>query len=256
MFGTYNPWLVLLSVLVAVYASATALSLSSRVAYGATAGMNSLWVAGGAIAMGCGIWAMHFIGMLAFSLPIPFSYDIGLTLASLAIAIAISGFALEVASATEVSPFHLGVAAIIMGSGVSAMHYLGMTAIDLVPMITYEPRLMALSVLIAILASFAALWLFFRLREGNSTKMRLARIGAAFAMGFAISGMHYTGMAASRFSARAFCVGTSKVDTGSLAIATTIVALVLLSITSGLILRDSRRQSRVNGAAGARRSVA
>lgn len=251
MFGTYNSWLVLLSVIVAVYASATALSLSSRVARGPMNEMNGLWVAGGAVAMGSGIWAMHFIGMLAFSLPIPLSYDIGLTLASLAIAIAISGFALEVASAAEVTLFHLSVAAIIMGAGVSAMHYLGMTAIALVPMITYEPRLVGLSVLIAIGASFVALWLFFQLREGNSLRMRAARLGAALVMGIAISGMHYTGMAASRFSARAFCVGTSKVNSGSLALATSGIALAVLSITSGLIWRDSRRRLRRDGDSGA-----
>jgi diguanylate cyclase len=193
MVGTYNSWLVLLSILVAIFVSYTALSLSARVARAKNSTNTGMWVVGGALAMGCGIWSMHFIGMLAFSLPIPLTYDLGLTVASLVIAIAISGFALSVASNPEISIVQLSFSAAIMGAGISAMHYSGMAAIDLVPMITYEPLIMAASIVIAIVASFAALWLFFQLREGNSWGMRLARVAAAFVMGFAISGMHYTG---------------------------------------------------------------
>src|SRR3984885_11478674 len=96
MVGTYNSWLVLLSILVAIFVSYTALSLSARVARAKNGANTGMWVVGGALAMGCGIWSMHFIGMLAFSLPIPLTYDLGLTVASLVIAIAISGFALSV----------------------------------------------------------------------------------------------------------------------------------------------------------------
>lgn len=240
MVGTYDSSLVLLSILVAVFVSYTALSLSARVARAKGDSNAARWVAGGALAMGCGIWSMHFIGMLAFSLPIPLTYDLGLTIASLVIAIAISGFALTVASNPEISAGHLTVSAIIMGAGISAMHYSGMAAIDLVPMITYEPLLLTASVLIAIGASFAALWLFFRLREGHSLMMRLARIGAAFVMGLAISGMHYTGMAASRFNPRAVCTGGSSVNGSSLAITIGVVAFVVLSIATLVLLFESR----------------
>ena len=130
-----------------------------------------------------------------------------------------------------------------MGAGISAMHYSGMAAIDLVPMITYEPVLMGASILIAVGASFAALWLFFQLREGNSLAMRLARVGAAFVMGIAISGMHYTGMAASRFSARSFCTGGASVNTGSLAITTSVVAFVVLTVTTAFLIIESRRDA-------------
>jgi diguanylate cyclase len=153
--------------------------------------------------MGCGIWSMHFIGMLAFSLPIPLAYDTAKTLISLGIAIAISGFALAIASRPQINLRQLIVSAVIMGLGISAMHYSGMSAIQLVPMITYEPDLLLASIGIAVVASFAALWLFFRLRRGRSWQMRLARCGAAIVMGLAISGMHYTGMAASKFAAGA-----------------------------------------------------
>jgi diguanylate cyclase len=244
MVGTYNPLLVLISVVVAIFVSYTGLSLSARMARAKDSGGTGLWVAGGSLAMGCGIWSMHFIGMLAFSLPIPLTYDLGLTIASLVIAIAISGFALSVATNPEISLGHLTVSAIIMGAGISAMHYSGMAAIDLVPMITYEPMLLAASVAIAVGASWAALWLFFRLREGQSTGMRLIRVGAAFVMGFAISGMHYTGMAASRFSPRSVCIGGAGVNSGSLAVTTAIVAVIVLSVTTLFLFVDARRQSR------------
>jgi NO-binding membrane sensor protein with MHYT domain len=243
MVGTYNSWLVLLSILVAIFVSYTALSLSARVAYAKNTANTGMWVVGGALAMGCGIWSMHFIGMLAFSLPIPLTYDLGLTVASLVIAIAISGFALSVASNPEISLTQLSFSAAIMGAGISAMHYSGMAAIDLVPMITYEPLIMAASIAIAIGASFAALWLFFHLREGNSWGMRLARVGAAFVMGAAISGMHYTGMAASRFNARSFCTGGASVNTGSLAVTTGVIAFVVLSITTLFLVVEARRDA-------------
>ncbi len=247
MVGTYNTWLVLLSILVAIFVSHTALSLSSRVAQAkAESGMET-WLLGGAIAMGAGIWSMHFIGMMAFSLPIPLAYDIPMTAASLVIAILISGFALLVASNPQISLPHLTVAALILGAGISAMHYTGMAAVEIAPMITYESTLMIASVAIAVVASFVALWLFFRLRQGNSVAMRLARVGAAFVMGLAISGMHYTGMAASRFSARSICTTQSNVSNSWLAFATAGVAISVLAITTIVLVRDarqSRNQSR------------
>src|SRR5690348_9111438 len=153
--GTYNYWLVSLSVAVAVFVSYTALSLAARVAR--TSGPSTrFWAAGGAVAMGCGIWSMHFIGMLAFTLPIPLSYNVAITVASLLIAIAVSGFALAIASRAEVNFRRLAVGAIAMGLGISAMHYCGMAAIQIAPMIRYEPGLLAASVAIAIASSFVA----------------------------------------------------------------------------------------------------
>jgi NO-binding membrane sensor protein with MHYT domain len=238
MTGTYNLWLVLVSVLVAMFVSHTALKLSARVALEKESARGTSWLAGGAIAMGCGIWSMHFIGMLAFSLPIPLAYDISITLASLVIAIAISGFALSVASNPEISLAQLTTSAIIMGIGISAMHYTGMTGILILPMITYELDLLIASVAIAIVASFAALWLFFKLRHGRTWGMRLARVGAAFVMGLAISGMHYTAMGASQFSAQSICSTASSVDTHWLAVVVTIVAVGVLSAATVLLLRN------------------
>src|SRR5579864_1709156 len=195
MTGTYNYCLVLLSVLVAVIVSHTALRLAARIGR-AGSGSAHLWLTGGAIALGTGMWSMHFIGMLAFSLPIPMSYGLGATIGSLLLAVANSGFALWIAGHSRTSGLRLACGALILGAGISGTHYLGMTSLQIVPMISYEPGLVAASIAIAVVASFAALWLFVNLGEGGTLKMRAARLGAALGMGAAISGMHYVGMAA------------------------------------------------------------
>ena len=244
MTGTYAPTLVLLSVLVAVFVSFTALNLSSRVALARDSSSSGLWLSGGAFAMGTGIWSMHFIGMLAFSLPIDLAYDVVLTVASLIIAIAISGFALWVASSPEMNLTYYIVAAILMGIGISAMHYTGMASIQIRPLITYELDLMLASIGIAITASFAALWLFFQLRNGASFGMKLARVAAACVMGLAISGMHYTGMAASQFDARSICTTSTGISAEGLAPLIGSVAVAMLSITTFVLIYDARNRLR------------
>jgi NO-binding membrane sensor protein with MHYT domain len=204
------------------------------------------WLFGGALAMGTGIWSMHFIGMLAFSLPIPLAYDLTITAASLMIAIMISGFALSVAANPEITVGQIALAASIMGAGISGMHYSGMAAIEIEPLITYEPGLVAASVAIAVAASFVALWLFFRLRHGGSRAMRLARLGAAFTMGLAISGMHYTAMAASRFSADSICTGVGNIDNNRLAITIGAVAVGVLAFATALLIFDGRGKGAVS----------
>ncbi len=195
--------------------------------------------------MGSGIWSMHFIGMLALSLPIPLSYSVPLTLSSLAIAIAVSGLALAVVSRHRMSLGSLVAGAVVMGGGISAMHYAGMAAIRIVPIITYEPGILVTSILIAVGASFASLWLFFRLRAGDSWLATLSRVGAAFVMGLGISGMHYTGMAASRFAANAVCVGGGPGDSQWLSITIGVLALSVLVITTILLVFDAHMDSSV-----------
>jgi diguanylate cyclase (GGDEF)-like protein len=228
MQGTYTQWLVYLSVAVAIAAAYTTLSIASRITVSAD---RWIWLTGGALVMGCGIWSMHFIGMLSFSLPIELSYSIPKTLLSLGIAILTSGFALFVVGRPQIKLGHLALSAVLMGAGISAMHYSGMASIAITPMITYEPLLFTASILIAIAASFAALWLAFKLRRGGSWQMVLARIGAAIVMGLAISGMHYTGMAASQFGANSYCTGATRLDNAWLGIALGIFALGLMTVT-------------------------
>jgi NO-binding membrane sensor protein with MHYT domain/two-component sensor histidine kinase len=257
MQATYNSWLVGLSIIVAMVVAYTALKLAARVAEAERSG-GRLWLLGGAVAMGTGIWSMHFIGMLAFSLPTPLRYGIATTLASLAIAIVTSGFALAIASRSKLGMGRLTVGAIFMGAGISAMHYSGMAAITIVPMIEYAPWLVAASIGIAVTASFAALWLAFKLRSGRSRHIALARAGAAVVMGLAISGMHYTAMAAAKFGIGSYCLGGAAFDNGWLALTIGLVALGLLAITlitavydahlGSRIRQDARRLEQVNAA--------
>ena len=257
MQATYSSWLVGLSIVVAMVVAYTALKLAARVANAEGMGAR-LWLLGGAVAMGTGIWSMHFIGMLAFQLPIPLRYGIATTLASLAIAIVTSGFALAIASRKKLDLKHLVLGALFMGAGISAMHYSGMAAITIVPMIRYAPWLVAASIGIAVTASFAALWLAFKLRSGQSRHIALARVGAAVIMGLAISGMHYTAMAAAKFGVGAYCLGGAAFDNGWLALTIGLVALGVLAITlitavydahlGSRIKRDAQRLEQVNAA--------
>ncbi|MGX7703391.1 MHYT domain-containing protein [Methylobacterium sp. Gmos1] len=190
----YNPAFVVLSVIIAVFASYAALDLGSRVS-GRNAGPRWAWGAGAAIAMGGGIWSMHFVGMLAFEMGMPAAYDLGLTLLSLVIAIGstAAGFAWVGLRGTSISS--LLIAGPLMGVGVAAMHYTGMAAMRVPGNLAYDPAIVAASVAIAVTAATAALWLAFR---RNKPWQKLA---AACVMGLAVAGMHYTGMAAGTFTA-------------------------------------------------------
>ena len=242
MTTAYDPWLVLLSVVVAMTVSYTALRLAARVA--THSGRQArIWLAAGAVAMGVGIWSMHFIGMLAYSLPIRLAYDLPRTLASLAIAVVTSGFALGISSGVRLTVPRLAASSLIMGAGIASMHYMGMAAIAMVPAIGYDPALAALSVLIAVLASCAALWLFHRLRDHHHSRQRLIRLAAAGVMGIAISGMHYVGMAAARIAPGSFCRGGITLDTGWLATTIGLFALCLLLMSLITAVYDAHLQS-------------
>jgi NO-binding membrane sensor protein with MHYT domain/signal transduction histidine kinase len=246
MQATYNPLLVALSVVVAMVVAYTALKLAARVAEADTERSSGrAWLIGGAIAMGTGIWSMHFIGMLAFSVQTPLRYDIARTLASLAIAMVTSGFALSIASRPKLGIRRLIFGAIFMGAGICAMHYSGMAAITIVPMIRYTPWLVAASIVIAVTASFAALWLAFSLRSGDTRHLSLARAGAAVVMGLAISGMHYTAMAAAKFGIGSYCLGGAAFDNGWLAITIGLGALGILAITLVTAVYDAHLGSRI-----------
>ncbi|MGI4877964.1 MAG: diguanylate cyclase [Janthinobacterium lividum] len=183
--------LVVLSVSVAVFGSFTALNLSGRIA-AADLSARRWWILAAATALGGGIWAMHFVGMLAMRLPA--SYDVDLTLVSLLLPIVVSGIGLYVVARFPRDWTALACSGLLVGCGVVAMHYTGMAAMKLPGfVVAYDYRLVAASVAIAIVAATLALWLAFR---AGSTSERLA---AAAVMGAAISGMHYTGMAAAHF---------------------------------------------------------
>ena len=243
MRGTYDPWLVALSFVVAVCVSYTALNLASRVS-SARQQYVRLWLAGGAFAMGVGIWSMHFVGMLAFTLPIGLVYDVPITLASLAVGILVSAFALSIASRSEVSQAQLLAGALAMGIGIATMHYSGMAAIRIIPAIRYEPWILLASIAIAIAASYVALWLFFRLRRNFTSRIALARLAAAGVMGIGICGMHYTGMFASRFAADSYCLGAAQTNNAWLALTIGAFAIGILLTTMMLVVFDTHLDSR------------
>ncbi|OUL80466.1 putative bifunctional diguanylate cyclase/phosphodiesterase [Paraburkholderia hospita] len=241
--SSYNSLLVLFSLLVAILASYTALDMAGHIS-SAQGRAARWWLAGGACAMGTGIWSMHFIGMLAFSLPIPLGYDPAITVLSLLIAIASSAFALWLVARNELPWSRLVCGAVLMGAGVSAMHYTGMAAMRMAPGIQYVPSLFILSVVIAIVASGTALWIAYNLRR-LSVRVRLLRGGAAVVMGFAIVGMHYTGMTAAQFPLGSVCrAARDGGDAGWLAIVIIIVTLAVLAIALIISVLDLRLESR------------
>ena len=241
--ASYSPALVLISLCVAILASYTALDLSGRIAT-ARGRTQYLWIAGGALAMGFGVWSMHFIGMLALQLPLELGYDLGLTLWSLLVAILSSGFALWLVSQPRLPALQLLFGALIMGAGISAMHYSGMAALRMQPGIDYDPTLFGLSLVIAVGASAAALAIAFRLRR-QTPYVRLMRGGAAVIMGLAIVGMHYTGMAAANFPIGSFCGaaidGLSGNGLDNLVLVSSLAVLVIALLTS---IFDARLDAR------------
>ncbi|WP_326534166.1 putative bifunctional diguanylate cyclase/phosphodiesterase [Pseudorhodoferax sp.] len=254
---SYEPWGVLASVLIAALASYVALDLASRVHRpDRTAAL--LWGAGGSLVMGVGIWSMHFIGMLAFSLPTPLGYSYGLTLASLCAAVLTSAVALGIASMGRLDATRLVAGALVMGMGICAMHYVGMAALDMAPGIAWDAAWVFVSATIAVVASGVALWLFFWLRSVDDAHRRPHQIGAAAVMGLAISGMHYAGMTAAAFPVGTVCLSVDALGGAGLAVTVGLVCAVLLAATLALAALDSRvqRNTASLGAANARlRSV-
>lgn len=234
MNGHYDLGLVALSILVATIASYTALDLAGCVSATTSSPRKSwTWLIAGAMSMGTGIWSMHFIGMLAFHLPVPVAYDLSISLLSMFIAIVVSAIALLILRRPELKTRDLTIGAILMGIGIAAMHYTGMFAMQMSPPIRYNPALFVASLLIAMGASLAALWIAFQLRTKRSMLAILAKLGSASVMGLAIAGMHYTGMAAAHFSTGSICVAAvaGGISNSTLAMAIAASTVAILSLT-------------------------
>jgi diguanylate cyclase len=242
MSATYNYGLVFVSLLVAILASYTALDLASRIAV-SKGHIAHAWLVGGACSMGLGIWSMHFVGMLAFHLPIPMGYDGPTTLLSMLIAIVVSGFALHVVSRDTLGVRKLIAGGVMMGAGISAMHYTGMVAMEMQPALTYDPVLFSASIAIAITAASAALWIAFTLREASEFS-KYAKFTSAVVMGGAIAGMHYTGMAAAQFHPDTICLTGPIVDNSWLAGTLAGTTAAVLCMTLALSIADGRLASK------------
>lgn len=229
MTGTHDPALVCISILIAIAASYTALDLGGRIR--ASEGwLKRIWLATAAVAMGGGIWAMHFVAMLAFRMPgMEAGYEVGLTLLSLLVAIFVTGAGFAVMSRSGGRPALLVAAGTFMGSGVVAMHYLGMAAMRMPAALSYRPLWVALSVAIALVAATAALWLASRDRHPSE------RVGAAVLMGVAIAGMHFAGMRAAIFTAEAAHGPAAGADVSSATLAMAVAAAAFLILFLALV---------------------
>lgn len=240
MHGTHQFPLVALSILIAICASYTALTLAGRVS-GTRGRARQAWLLGGSIAMGSGIWSMHFVAMLAFHLPIGISYDVPLVALSWLAAVGASAFALFVASRSSVGTARLAAAGTCLGLAVVTMHYTGMAAVRVEAQLRYKPWLVAASVLIAIAASTVALLLFLWLRNDTTRRGRSLRVAAAVVMGLAIAGMHYTAMAAAYFDnvgAVHHAPGGMLLGSTGLAVPVIMGAFVILTLTLAGSLTD------------------
>ena len=228
---SYAESLVALSVIIAILASFTALDLAGRV-HVAHGRVRTLWLAGGALAMGLGIWSMHFVGMLALHLPVRVTYRLTELALSVAVAIGASWFALWVAAREHVSYPQLTGAAAAMGLAIAGMHYIGMAGMRMPAHIAFDRFIFALSIAIAVVASFAALFIARHLRGSESARNRVKRCGAAVVMGFAIAGMHYTGMAGATFmSSSGGDVGvTDGLPTAIIAISIGLVSILVAGL--------------------------
>lgn len=196
LIGTYDRLLVVLSIAIAMLAATAAFDLAGRVTL-ARGPSRIAWLCAGAAAMGTGIWAMHYIGMLAFELPVPVLYDWPTVILSLLAAMFASWVSLFVVGQQTLEWPRAVAGSVFMGGGIAAMHYIGMEAMRLPAMCTYAAGLVALSVGLAIAIALVAIRLIFFFRSRSGWGWR--KIAAALVMGSAIPVTHYVGMAAVSF---------------------------------------------------------
>jgi two-component system sensor histidine kinase/response regulator len=197
--GTYNPWLVCLSILIAIGSSYIGLQIAAM-ASRAPKGLHAqIALLTGSLALGGGIWSMHFIGMLAFRIGNHVHYDPLITLGSMAPSVFASWVALQMLSSDSISRKRLLLGGVLVGAGIGAMHYSGMAAMHMGIVLKYDPWWFGLSILVAVLLAILALWIRFGLREQRWLNPLQKNLLASTVMGLAIAGMHYTGMEAARF---------------------------------------------------------
>lgn len=235
----YNSWLVALSLAIGVFASYTALNIALRVR-DADARTARYWLIGGSIALGLGIWSMHFLGMLAHSLPVPIGYDPGLSALSIVPAIAAAALALRIAQRRQATRQTVWLGGTLIAAGIVGMHYMGMNALRMSPAIVYDPILVLMSCLIALLATSAALAVGLRLKRSEPWLFG-KQLAAAALLGLGIGGMHYTGMAAAHFPLASVSLAAGNgLHEHALAVAVGLGSCAILSIVLLIATFDAR----------------
>ena len=200
VLGSFDPVLVILSILIASLAAYAALCFAAQVNASDQVATKRKWLVAGAVAMGIGIWAMHFIGMLALILPLNVTYDLQTTYFSALPVMIVSGLALSMISRTSLSSWQLIVGGVLVGLGINTMHFSGLSAMRTSAEMFYDPTWFTLSIIIAVALTTLSIRIH-RLVSSGSEKWRghRAKVGAAVVMGCSLSGVHYTGMASVHF---------------------------------------------------------
>jgi diguanylate cyclase (GGDEF)-like protein len=227
----YTSSLVTASILISIGASYAALSLSDRVRAATTVFLRRLWLTSGSVAMGVGIWSMHYLGMLALKLPVPVFYFWPTVLLSLLMAIAASSVALSVVSREGLAMRKLLIGGLLMGAGIGAMHYTGMAAMRSSAMEQYDPWIVALSIIASAGFSWLALWIAFASRSSGQSETSMRAAGSVV-MGLGIAAMHYIAMVGVRFTMSGMPIsmrGTIQVDVLGESVIVIVTGLILLA---------------------------
>ncbi|MCK1789559.1 putative bifunctional diguanylate cyclase/phosphodiesterase [Pseudomonas violetae] len=241
---THNTFLVLLAYMVACVGSFATLDIAERVDHAQKPESQRLWRLVGTACLACGIWAMHFIGMLAFQAPVEIHYALPIILVSLMIALLASWLVMFTLSQVQQTLWHYVKAAVCIGLGIAAMHYVGMGAMRSKAAAYFEPMLFTLSVIIAMLAGLAALLIARHLRGGSGLSHQLKKYTASLVLGAGLFGMHFTGIAAFKLVLPAGSVLTPPSENDHLQLGLTVAVMTLLIIGSSIsaALADKKLQ--------------
>ncbi len=236
IYGVFKPWLVVLSISIAILASFMAMNVASQAKHIRSTFWRQFMLVVGSITLGGGVWSMHFIGMLAFDLCMPINYGVQLTLISVLPSIFSSWITLNIITREKVSKCQLIIGGVLVGLGIGTMHYIGMAAMEVSALLRYDLTMFGLSIIVAAVLAILSLWVYTRLRTGRFSYLGSTKISmlASVFMGFAIAGMHYTGMAAARFvrpSGFEFTEQTAEISkylAASVTIATILIIMLVL----------------------------
>ena len=233
--SSHNPWLVLLSIMIAIFASYMGFQVASRAATTSLFRKHASLLVG-SIALGGGVWSMHFIGMLALELCTNVSYRIDFTVFSILPAIAASWVALNLITRENLKISQLVLGGVLVGAGIGTMHYVGMAAMDMAILLRYDLLMFCFSIVVAVVLAILSLWIRFGLKRFSDTNLSqsVRTLISSCVMGAAISGMHYTGMAAARFVLPPGLEVTEQTNEISLYLALGITAITVFIISSVL----------------------
>lgn len=252
--GDWNSILVLISILIAVYASCIAFQVAGQARNVRGSLRRETMLAAGSLSLGGGVWSMHFVGMLAFHLPMPMDYSTGLTLFSVTPSVAASWVALKLIVKEHISTAQLLIGGVLMGSGIGLMHYIGMAAMNMDHMLRYDPLIFGGSIIVAVTLAILALWIRFGVNRWAVLRLSALQLNliSGLVMGLAISGMHYMGMAAARFVVNADAVPIPQPDRVPVILAIGVsvmtVAITSLVLTINLLYkyREVSRRAKKN----------